>query len=602
MRTNVLVLAALAAAVGGGYGCANGAPPIAGFFGGPSGTTGPGFGGSSSGGSEFPQPSFGATTQAATAPRPLSGGTLIVLKDGHTAVAADSDHDVVYVVDTAASKVLQTIALTAGDEPGRLAEDGAGRVHVALRGGSSLVTLDPASGTILARRMACPAPRGVAWDPTRDAVWVACATGELLAFPSAGGPPTTNVVVERDLRDVVVIDGALTVSTFRHANLLSVAADGTVARRSTLPSTQSLGGAQVLWRTVAGAQGTTVAVYQTESSAPIPTSMPGGYGGDGSGPPVETTVASLGPTGVQSYGSIFMAVVPVDVALSREGTTVAVVAAGNALDSLPSVMFADAATMAEMGAASTDGVRQAVAVAFDGSGRAVVQTRAPARLDVVTTTGDVVSTTILDSRADSDTGFDVFHTVAGAPIACASCHPEGGDDGHTWILDGEPRRTPSLRGTIAGTAPYHWPGDQPTFTDLANDVYSSRMSGQTLQPDQLGALEHWVGSIPRPAPPSWVDQAAASRGKALFASAEVGCSGCHVGDKLTNNATMDVGTGGAFQVPPLVGVGWRAPFLHAGCAATLADRFGGCATPVHGNTSQLTPANVSDLVAFLETL
>ena len=28
------------------------------------------------------------------------------------------------------------------------------------------------------------------------------------------------------------------------------------------------------------------------------------------------------------------------------------------------------------------------------------------------------------------------------------------------MLDGNKRRTPSLRGTIAGTAPYHWPGDK----------------------------------------------------------------------------------------------------------------------------------------------
>jgi hypothetical protein len=63
-----------------------------------------------------------------------------------------------------------------------------------------------------------------------------------------------------------------------------------------------------------------------------------------------------------------------------------------------------------------------------------------------------------------------------------------------------------------------------------------------------------------------------------------------------------VGTGGAFQVPPLVGLGWRAPFLHDGCAGTLADRFGSCATSGHGNTSSLSSGDLSDLVAYLETL
>jgi hypothetical protein len=41
-------------------------------------------------------------------------------------------------VDLGAQKLSQSIALNAGDEPGRLVEDGAGRVHVALQ---------PAQGT-----------------------------------------------------------------------------------------------------------------------------------------------------------------------------------------------------------------------------------------------------------------------------------------------------------------------------------------------------------------------------------------------------------------------------------------------------------------------
>jgi len=56
------------------------------------------------------------------------------------------------------------------------------------------------------------------------------------------------------------------------------------------------------------------------------------------------------------------------------------------------------------------------------------------------------------------------------------------------------------------------------------------------------------------------------------------------------------------QVPSLRNVAWRAPFLHTGCAPTLADRFGSCGGTNHGNTAQLTAANVSDLVAYLESL
>ncbi len=58
-----------------------------------------------------------------------------------------------------------------------------------------------------------------------------------------------------------------------------------------------------------------------------------------------------------------------------------------------------------------------------------------------------------------------------------------------------------------------------------------------------------------PAPIRAADDAAAQRGEALFHSREVGCGNCHSGAKLTNNATVDVGTGQrgeGFQVPSLV--------------------------------------------------
>jgi cytochrome c553 len=214
----------------------------------------------------------------------------------------------------------------------------------------------------------------------------------------------------------------------------------------------------------------------------------------------------------------------------------------------------------------------------------------------------VTGTVALSTVSRDDTGHDVFHSAAGALVACASCHPEGGDDGHVWQLDGAPRRTPSLRGTIAGTAPYHWPGDQADFVALANDVYTQRMSGATLDSAQMGALNRWVEAIPAPPAPSWVDPAAARRGQAIFQRADTGCSTCHSGPKFTNNQTVNVGTGQAFQVPPLVGVGWRTPLMHDGCAATIGERFKLCVTAGHGVTNMLAAQDLSDLTAYLETL
>jgi len=56
-------------------------------------------------------------------------------------------------------------------------------------------------------------------------------------------------------------------------------------------------------------------------------------------------------------------------------------------------------------------------------------------------------------------------------------------------------------------------------------------------------------------------------------------------------------------VPSLLGLRWRAPYLHDGCAPTLRDRFGDCGGgDNHGHTSQLAPAQIDDLTAYLETL
>ena len=96
---------------------------------------------------------------------------------------------------------------------------------------------------------------------------------------------------------------------------------------------------------------------------------------------------------------------------------------------------------------------------------------------------------------------------------------------------------------------------------------------------------------------------AVQRGERLFASQEVGCRRCHAGDKLTDNRSVDVGTGAVLQVPSLRALAYRAPFMHNGCAATLRDRFQpGCGGARHGDVSGLSDQQVDDLVAYLQTL
>jgi mono/diheme cytochrome c family protein len=138
-----------------------------------------------------------------------------------------------------------------------------------------------------------------------------------------------------------------------------------------------------------------------------------------------------------------------------------------------------------------------------------------------------------------------------------------------------------------------------------NEVFVRRMNGPALGPDYIAALGRWIDGVPAlpRLPPT--DPAAVERGRALFQSGATGCTTCHGGTLLTNNATVDVGTGRALQVPSLRGVAWRAPYMHDGCAATLADRFapGTCGGgDRHGMVSGLSPAQVADLTAYLRTL
>jgi mono/diheme cytochrome c family protein len=312
-------------------------------------------------------------------------------------------------------------------------------------------------------------------------------------------------------------------------------------------------------------------------------------------------------------------VLPVDVAATQDRTRVAVPSAGrshamNFDGSMHYVVFTPpelnvrkslspcgaSVPMPPLVGGEPDPQGRVVAVAFDPSGRLALQTRTPNMFHLGT------RSVLLPGRPRKHTGHEIFHLATTGGIACASCHPEGRDDGQVWnFVNFGPRRTQSLAGGIAGTEPFHWAGDMGNFDMLAFDVFLSRMSGPKIEVAHAASLKRWVDTIPRLEAPGNGDAEAVARGQALFNEPSVGCATCHSGSRLTNNQTMDVNTGaaGPFQVPSLLGVAWRAPYMHQGCAATLEDRFGPCGGgDRHGQTSQLTVAQRSDLIAYLETL
>lgn len=619
-------------------------------------------------------PHLGPTTQQPVAPPAISGGTLRVLAGGQKVVAADSDRDLIYIVDAATMSLSTTIALAPGDEPGRVIEDGAGRVHVALRGGGALVTVDPAAGTVIARREVCTAPRGVAYQASGDLVHVACAGGELVSFPAGGGAAVRRLTLDRDLRDIVVEGERLRVSRFRSAELLTVDADGQVVARMTPPvfRTPSARGGQafspaVAWRTMEGPDGRVMMMHQRGVDDSVQPGK-GGYGGFNSCHSITHPAVTMEKADgtVVSGPAIAGLVLPVDAAISPDGLRIAIVSPSNAHNSpgvgfpnapltlfvtdmesamdrsagcrpdgkhapcggrggIPILPAAEDAETAEFppgaglmdefvacetpfnpDATITDG-SEPIAVAFLPNGRLLVQSREPAKLTLMAASSASPSVSLslsLVSRAD--TGHTLFHANSGSGLACASCHAEGREDGRVWNITCEgPRRTQSLQTGLAGTEPFHWNGDETDFPHLVQDVFTGRMSGPMLDAMQSAAIFRWLDAQPRLRQAPGPDADAAARGHDLFLdTTRAACVTCHAGERLTNNQTVDVGTGGPFQVPSLVGISARAPFIHNGCAPTLRDRLtSACAGgDKHGVTSILSPAEISDLVAYLETL
>ncbi len=566
------------------------------------------------------------TTKQEVAPPPISGGTLLVTRDGTRAVAADPDRDLVFIVAFDDRKVVE-VALEAQDEPGRLVEDEHGVVHVVLRRAGAVASIDLTRGVVLERRSVCAAPRGIGHDPAGGRLVIACEDGQLLALgTSPGSAPSLLSALGADLRDVVVAGDRIFVSRFRSARILELTLEGkTISERELLVQAQNMATASatppppgsdtmLAWRMIAAPPEDPtpdpIVVHEIGTPGPGGTSPFGYYGAPQPSPACDDFPAIVMPAisrpGLDGFMNVLpaQAVLPVDIA--TDGRLVAVVAAGNAhTKTLPQLYVAREPQSAVSARLCSERLKtyslagEATAVAFRRPGALVVQSRQPATLELVPE-GIVIPLSSVDR---SDTGHAIFHANSGAGIACASCHGEGGDDGHVWKFVEGARRTPSLRGTLPGTQPYHWNGDIRDVDEIADASMTERMGGPQLDVRQKDALRAWLFALPPPAPSGLVDEERAQRGKAIFERADVGCATCHGGPMLTNSATVDVGTGSPFQVPSLIGVRTHAPYLHDGCAPTLRDRFvPSCGGTRHGETTHLAESELDDLVHYLESL
>jgi mono/diheme cytochrome c family protein len=640
-------------------------------------------------------PSTTTTGWNGSAPKgsvPVTGGTLLVAADGNTAVAADPDRDLISIVDLPSHTVTGQVQLPTGAEPGRLVQDRVGQVHVILRRGGGIADIDIVAGQLIGVRQTCALPRGIAYRSSDDSLLVSCMSGALVTM--AANPSTRTALANvnvtapdgslvTDLRDVIVSNGSVYVTTFRSASVLTVASDGTVATPAVVLNTRvdtsaarlaanGLPGGTpqnfvpaVAWRAVVGPLGDIVIAHEGGTDrvinvaigdnggtqVPVSTSCQSSeYGGETCetthGAPICTppiligAVSSVSPAGVVSDGpALPNGALPVDIVPTKDGTGYIVALAGNpggAKDeagapllnviTVPAVSAAGPAANQTafdgdlcglaFGSSGISVPGQVTAVAVDVMGQTVAQTREPATLQLVTPAGIVAVP--LSSVSVADEGFDLFHTNTGRGMTCAGCHAEGQDDGRTWQFtngfnpDGSPvavdaRRTQTFRAGFLDTAPFHWDGEFADLGALMQDVFVHRMAAASAPTAaQQTAIETWMNGIPAKMhdTPSAELAAQIAAGQAIFQDPTVGCTTCHSGANFTNNQSADIGFGYPLQVPTLIDVSFRGPFLHDGSVPTLLARFSDptAMSGKHGTTAQLSADQIGSLVAYLGSL
>jgi DNA-binding beta-propeller fold protein YncE/mono/diheme cytochrome c family protein len=208
-------------------------------------------------------------------------------------------------------------------------------------------------------------------------------------------------------------------------------------------------------------------------------------------------------------------------------------------------------------------------------------------------------------------GRALFYAVSSQRIAadgraCASCHPDGRDDGLTWTTPEGPRQTPILAERLEGTSPYGWDGGRASLSDHLERTLA-RLSGTGIHKEEQAALLAYVTTLRAPATEAR-DTPEVARGAAIFHSRAAACSSCHLGDEtFTDRMRHDVKSQrrgdptAAFDTPSLRFVGHSAPFFHDGRYATLADLVAG-SDGTMGHTRHLSVEERSALVAYLESL
>jgi mono/diheme cytochrome c family protein len=560
----------------------------------------------------------GTTTQPLMPFRPVIGGHLLVTADASKILMADVESDRLRVFSTSQNALAYDVALPEKSWPTRIIEGRDGAIHVLLRGTGEVATVRGQAVTLTA---VCPEPRALALGEEENQLVVGCAGGELVRINGATVLITKTGV---EWRDLTVTSAGVSGTSFRSAELVTLANGQSLGSRLKTPpqqlnplnGTAALHQAQVVWRMVPSGS-RTLLIHQLHaneltingtSTNPLPNTSTSPYGG---GAAVPGQMVGCNSSAVVSAVSTVQGdqvvavqrindVLPVDAALSPDGSQLAVVSAGGTgLSIYPVNAFNSTSSCAMPTAGFTGFALNSVAWVSPTKVVVVESLRAsPLIFDLAT-----ANMTELGDKADrGSTAHTLFHVAprGGAPLACASCHPEGGEDGHTWVIDGKKRRTQTLSGGVMKRAPFHWEGELAGLDNLMSDTFVKRMGGSPAILSEVATLGAWLDTLPAPKASRQLTADQRTAGLAAFQKAQ--CSNCHLAGGLQEGPASDIGTGESVRAPSLAGLSARAPYLHTGEIADIRSRVTGTLHPAHGNLRSLNSAEQEELIGFLESL
>lgn len=576
-----------------------------------------------------------------------AGGMLALGRIGEKTLVyiADEDEQAVRTVDLDSGAELAHTPL--GATPGQLLITADGRVAVALRSAAGIAVLEPSSDPSkpLERLCAVDAPLepiGLAQTPDGARVLAASRWGHALTvYEAPGMKRAAEIALPRDPGAVVTSsDGRKAfVSHVTGARMSVVDLDAAAARAVDLHqieggmsagergSTWSAGQGFSLVRTRSG-RILAPEVLASPSAAPdvpsvvVSSGVSSGYGNGGGQPTQIGDVAvldegseKLSRTPVLAHLNQADCLLPRAAALDDESGRLLVACLGedavlayNAKRPLPHL-----APLKRWAVASGP-----TGIAVDGAGRRAVvwaqfaRTLSVIRLDEQRVTSFPMPEHGQQREASVELGRMLFHAagddrrIAGDKRACASCHPDGRDDGLTWSTPDGPRQTPILAARLGGTAPYSWDGTTPDLESHVRRTFH-RLFGWGLAPREFSALLAYVSQMSAPSMPRAAADPRVARGEALFRSADAGCSSCHADAQSNDGERHHVGSRvkgdrtASFDTPSLRFIGRSAPYFHDGRYATLADLLRGVDGTM-GRTKHLSAEDLGALEAYLESL